>query len=99
MCFVTKMFILLYLILFTGRMQNAASDTSSNFSLYVTPDNSNYTEVGEGFNPEVGYLSRNDGFIKFGSLIWKQWRPKNTGKLLEVRPHIAHRSFWNFDRE
>ena len=24
---------------------------------------------------------------------------KNTGKLLEVRPHIAHRSFWNFDRE
>lgn len=59
----------------------------------------NYTEVGEGFNPEVGYLSRNDGFIKFGSLIWKQWRPKNTGKLLEVRPHIAHRSFWNFDRE
>ena len=36
----------IYLILFTGRMQNAASDTSSNFSLYVTPDNSNYTEVG-----------------------------------------------------
>ena len=58
-----------------------------------------YTEVGEGFNPEVGYLSRNDGFKKFGYLIWKQWRPKNTGKLLEVRPHIANRTFWNFEKE
>jgi hypothetical protein len=35
----------IYLILFTGRMQNAANDTSSNFSLYITTDNSNYTEV------------------------------------------------------
>ena len=58
-----------------------------------------YTEVGEGFNPEVGYLSRNDGFKKSGFLIWKQWRPKNTGKLLEVRPHIANRVFWNFEKE
>jgi len=58
-----------------------------------------YTEVGEGFNPEVGYLSRNDGFKKSGFLIFKQWRPKNTGKLLEVRPHIANRTFWNFEKE
>ena len=58
-----------------------------------------YMEVGEGFNPEIGYLSRNDGFKKLGFLIWKQWRPKNTGKLLEVRPHIANRSFWNFEKE
>ena len=58
-----------------------------------------YTEVGEGFNPEVGYLSRNDGFKKSGFLVFKQWRPKNTGKLLEVRPHIANRTFWNFEKE
>ena len=24
---------------------------------------------------------------------------KNTGKLLEVRPHIANRVFWNFEKE
>lgn len=36
----------IYLIIFTGRMQNAASDTSSNYSLYVTTDNSSYNEVG-----------------------------------------------------
>jgi hypothetical protein len=36
----------IYLIIFTGRIQNAASDTSSNFSLYVTTDNSSYNEVG-----------------------------------------------------
>ena len=58
-----------------------------------------YTEVGEGFNPEVGYLSRNDGFKKSGFLVFKQWRPKNTGKLLEVRPHLANRTFWNFEKE
>jgi hypothetical protein len=58
-----------------------------------------YTEVGEGFNPEVGYLSRNDGFKKSEFLVFKQWRPKNTGKLLEVRPHIANRTFWNFEKE
>ena len=29
-------------------------------------------------------------------MIWKQWRPKNSGKFLEVRPHIAYRGYWNF---
>ncbi|MEL0074274.1 MAG: DUF5916 domain-containing protein [Flavobacteriaceae bacterium] len=54
-----------------------------------------YTEVGEGFNPEVGFLLRS-AFKKPEFLIFKQWRPKNTGKLLEVRPHISYRGYWNF---
>jgi hypothetical protein len=55
-----------------------------------------YTEVGEGFNPEVGFLLRS-AFKKPEFLIFKQWRPKNTGKLLEVRPHVSYRSYWDFD--
>ena len=57
--------------------------------------NAGYTEVGEEFNPEVGFLSRS-GFKKPEFLIWKQWRPKNSGKFLEVRPHISYRGYWNF---
>lgn len=57
--------------------------------------NAGYTEVGDGFNPEVGFLSRS-GFRKPEFLIFKQWRTKNTGKLLEVRPHISYRGYWNF---
>ena len=55
-----------------------------------------YTEVGEGFNPEVGFLLRS-AFKKPEFLIFKQFRPKNTGKLLELRPHISYRGYWNFE--
>ena len=55
-----------------------------------------YTEVGEGFNPEVGFLQRSD-FKKPEFLIFKQWRPNNTGKFLEVRPHVSYRGYWNFN--
>jgi len=55
-----------------------------------------YTEVAENFNPEVGFLLRS-AFKKPEFLIFKQWRPKNTGKFLEVRPHISYRGYWNFN--
>lgn len=57
-----------------------------------------YTEVGEGFNPEVGFLQRS-AFKKPEFLIFKAWRPENWGKLLEIRPHISYRSYWDFDNE
>ena len=48
--------------------------------------------VGEGFNPEVGFLVRSS-FKKTEFRILRQWRPKNTVKFLEVRPHISYRGF------
>lgn len=60
--------------------------------------NAGYTEVGEGFNPEVGFLQRT-AFRKPEFLIFKQWRTKNMGNLLEVRPHISYRGYWNFNDE
>jgi hypothetical protein len=56
----------------------------------------NFTEVGEGFNPEVGFLQRT-AFRKPDFLIFKAWRPDNWGKLLELRPHISYNSFWDFN--
>jgi len=58
--------------------------------------NAGYTEVGTGFNPEVGFLQRT-AFKKPEFLIFKAHRPKNWGKLLEIRPHVSYRSYWNFE--
>ena len=55
-----------------------------------------YTEVGEGFNPEVGFLLR-PTFRKPEFLILKQIRPKDFIGILELRPHISYRSYWDFD--
>ena len=54
-----------------------------------------YTEVGEGFNPEVGFLMRT-AFRKPEFLIFKQWRTKKLGPIFEVRPHISYRSYFDF---
>lgn len=55
-----------------------------------------YTEVGAGFNPEVGFLQRTE-FKKPEFLILKAHRVKNMGNLLEIRPHVSYRGYWNFD--
>ncbi len=56
-----------------------------------------YTEVGEGFNPEVGFLLRS-AYRKPEGLILYHLRPKNPdAKVLEYRPHISYRGYWNFE--
>ncbi len=56
-----------------------------------------YTEVGEGFNPEVGFLLRSS-FRKPEALILHHMRPKReNSKILEYRPHISYRGYWNFE--
>lgn len=62
----------------------------------------NYTEVGDDFNPEAGFLSRRRpqagilGFRKPDFLLMHRYRPKNFLRLHELRPHISYRGFWNF---
>ena len=55
-----------------------------------------YTEVGEGFNPEVGFLLR-QAFRKPEVLVLQRIRPNGKFGLLELRPHVSYRSYWNFD--
>ncbi len=56
-----------------------------------------YTEVGQGFNPEVGFLLRS-AYRKPEGLVLYHLRPKNpNSKILELRPHISYRGYWNFD--
>ena len=53
-----------------------------------------YSEVGEGFNPEVGYLER-ASFKKPSYLIFKTIRVSEESNLLEYRPHISGRYYYD----
>jgi hypothetical protein len=55
-----------------------------------------YTQVGEDFNPEVGFLSR-DAYRKYDGRILRRIRPDNLWNLFEIRPHISYRGFWDLD--
>ncbi|UCF35493.1 MAG: carbohydrate binding family 9 domain-containing protein, partial [Acidobacteriota bacterium] len=56
----------------------------------------NYTEVGENFNPEVGFLSR-EGFRKTDWMVMYRYRPDDFLGFLELRPHISQRAYWDFE--
>ncbi|MCB0686842.1 MAG: hypothetical protein KDC53_09960, partial [Saprospiraceae bacterium] len=55
-----------------------------------------YTEVGEGFNPEVGFLLRS-AYRKPEFRVLYQWRMNGKFGLLELRPHVSYRSYWTFN--
>ena len=55
-----------------------------------------YTEVGGDFNPEVGFLTRRD-YRSLELFALRRYRPENWAGILELRPHIAYRTFRNFD--
>jgi len=54
-----------------------------------------YSQLGEGFNPEVGFLLRS-AYRKPEASVYKQFRMNGKFGLLELRPHVTYRSYWNF---
>jgi len=56
-----------------------------------------HAQVGEDFNPEVGFLARRDGYRKIDGRILRRIRPDDLWNLFEIRPHISYRGFWDFD--
>lgn len=55
-----------------------------------------YQEVGSGFNPEVGFLSRR-GYRKPDARLMTRFRPQSFMHLQELRPHTSYRAFYGFD--
>ena len=55
-----------------------------------------YTEVADGFNPEVGFLIR-EGFRKPEGFLMRRIRPKDMWGLQELRPHVSYTGYWDFD--
>ena len=58
-----------------------------------------YTEVGDDFNPEVGFLEREDGFRQLFMGWYENVRTTALAahKVREWRPHYSYESFWGFD--
>lgn len=54
-----------------------------------------YTQVEAGFNPEVGFLLRT-AYHKPELSVLKQVRMNGKYGLLELRPHVTYRSYFNF---
>ena len=58
----------------------------------------NYTEVADGFNPEVGFRRRSDnGYRKLDWLVMNRIRPKSFIGIQELRPHASYRGYWNLE--
>lgn len=55
-----------------------------------------YQEVGDRFNPEVGFLSRR-GYRKPDAFLMTRFRPSNRFNIQELRPHVSYRGFWGHD--
>ncbi|MEM7350367.1 MAG: DUF5916 domain-containing protein [Acidobacteriota bacterium] len=56
----------------------------------------NYTEVGDAFDPQVGFLARRD-YRKADGFALRRIRPKKLWGLHEMRPHVSYRAFWSPD--
>ncbi|MGI9263843.1 MAG: hypothetical protein ACR2QU_02865, partial [Gammaproteobacteria bacterium] len=55
-----------------------------------------YTEVREDFNPEVGFLAREE-YRKGRLFALRRIRPDDLWGLLEIRPHVSYTGYWKFD--
>ena len=55
-----------------------------------------YTEVQPNFNPELGFLSRTN-YRKFETIILRNVRNDAWQRVLQLRPHVAYRSYWKPD--
>ena len=55
-----------------------------------------YSEVGDNFNPEVGFLTRK-GYRKGSAMVLRRIRPDDLWGLLEIRPHVSYSGYWDFD--
>ncbi len=58
--------------------------------------NLGYQEVGGGFDPQIGFLSRR-GYRKTDASLMTRFRPQDFIKVQELRPHATFRGFWGFD--
>ena len=55
-----------------------------------------YSEVGENFNPGMGFVKR-VGYRKVLFRILNRTRPKDLFGLLEIRPHITYWGYWKLN--
>ena len=79
----------------TGR--DHAFDLAVDYNTEAWRLRANVMELGEDFNPEVGFVRRT-GFRKVDGGIFNTSRPgPNRFRIQEVRPHVTFNRFWSMD--
>ncbi len=73
-----------------------AANLSAAYNTRTWVFNTTYTEVGEQFNPEVGFLERS-GYRFLSLYALRHVRFGNVPWLRELRPHVSYRGYWGFD--
>jgi hypothetical protein len=66
---------------------------------YLTRDwemSADYRQIGEGFNPEVGFVNRREYRFASGRVLW-HWRTANVSWFREFRPHVSWNQYWALD--
>ena len=58
--------------------------------------NVGFQEVGEGFDPAIGFYSRR-GYRKPDAMLMTRFRPSDFINIQELRPHATFRGFWGLD--
>jgi hypothetical protein len=81
----------------TGRQH--AFSSAFEFRNRVYESNVSYAEVGEDFNPEVGFLERTDAYRQAGATMRRHVRTSKLAALgiREWEPHATYESYWGFD--
>jgi len=73
-----------------------AFSLEANYSSVLWAADLSFTEVGEDFNPEMGFLARTE-FRKVRGFLQRTVRIDDFWNLLEVRPHINYTEYRKFD--
>ena len=73
-----------------------AYSVSANYDTSTWATGLSYSEVGEDFNPEVGFLSRSN-YRKVNARLFRRVRPDDLWGLLELRPHMSYTGYWKPD--
>jgi hypothetical protein len=81
----------------SGRQHAFSSAFEFRNRVYET--NVSYAEVGEDFNPEVGFLERTDAYRQGGASFRRHVRTPKLAALgiREWEPHATYESYWGFD--
>ena len=73
-----------------------AYSASASYDSSIWSSSLSFTDVGEDFNPEVGFLSRSN-YRKVSGRLLRRIRPDNEWGLLELRPHVSYTGYWKPD--
>lgn len=69
-----------------------------NFTNNLWQVSAGYSQVGDNFNPEVGFLPRR-GYRRPEARVFFQPQPKKIEWIRRVSPHVSYNSFYGFDGE